>query len=914
VTSSLNTCKIGYFREKGLLMKDTKLQAREVKPAQVKTVYLRDYQVPEFLFETVELRFELGEKETTVQSRIVVKKNPASKTATSSLVLNGEELELDSVMINKRLLEAAEFQVSETSLTLFGVPESFELEIQVRIKPQENKALSGLYRSGKHFCTQCEAQGFRRITYFLDRPDVLSRFSTTIIANEAQYPILLSNGNPVDAGKLPDGRHWVRWEDPFRKPGYLFALVAGDFDLLEDSFKTASGREVALRIYVEKGYREQCFHAMQAVKKAMMWDEVNYGREYDLDIYMLVGMSDFNMGAMENKGLNIFNTKTLLAAPETATDDDYIYVESVIAHEYFHNWTGNRITCRDWFQLSIKEGLTIFRDQSFTEDTTAKTVARIRDVNALRIRQFPEDAGPLAHPVRPESYVQIDNFYTSTVYNKGAEVARMLRTILGTERFRQAMDLYFTRHDGQAVTIEEFVKVMEEVSGLDLAQFRLWYSQAGTPVLTVSDTYDEKQKTYTLHFKQSCPQTPGQTEKKPMFIPVKMGLLDLAGKQLALELGEGGPQKETVLHIKNTEDKVVFKNVTSRPIPSLLRGFSAPVKMNFHYSDEALASLFKHDADQFNRWEAGQKYAERCLLQLIQDYQQKKPLAVKEDFIRLWEATLKAPPEDKFFLSQLLSLPSERYLAELLPVIDVDAIHEAREFLALTLAKQLKSLWLSLYQELHDPKASYLYQVEEVGKRQLKNLCLHYLMLLPDEALHEKLGMQQFKISLPKNMTDTIGALRCLNNLESPLRAQALQEFYETWQEQPLIVDKWLALQAGSKLETSLAEVKKLSQHPAFDLKNPNKVYSLIGTFVQQNLHRFHAIDGQGYAFLTDCVLKLNQFNPIVAARMVKSYVEWRRYDTKRQKLMKEQLETILQQKKLSKDVYEIVTKSLQEE
>jgi len=895
-------------------MKETKLETREAEKEQVKTVYLRDYQVPEFLIEEVNLSFELGEETTSVKSNLRIHRNPQSTASQAPLVLNGEEMVLESVMLNKSLLAPTEYQVTEHSLTIFKVPAEFELDIQVKIKPQENKALSGLYRSSKHFCTQCEAQGFRRITYYLDRPDVLSRFTTTIVAQEEAYPILLSNGNPVASGKLTDGRHWVRWEDPFRKPGYLFALVAGDFDLLEDSFKTASGRPVTLRIYVEKGYLDQCHHAMQAVKKAMQWDEDNYSREYDLDIYMLVGIADFNMGAMENKGLNIFNTKTLLAAPETATDDDHIYIESVIAHEYFHNWTGNRITCRDWFQLSIKEGMTIFRDQSFTEDTTAKTVARIRDVNALRTRQFPEDAGPLAHPVRPESYVQIDNFYTSTVYNKGAEVARMLRTIVGPKLFRQGMDLYFSRYDGTAITIEEFVKVMEEVSGMDLKQFRLWYSQAGTPVVDIMDEYEADEKRYILTVKQMCSPTPGQPCKQAMLIPVKMGLLDQQGKSLPLHLSSQASVKdenEKVLLVKEAEQKFVFHQVDTRPIPSLLRGFSAPVKLNFHYSDQALALLFKHDPDQFNRWEAGQKYAERILLQLIRDFQHQKPMFLADDFIALWAEILEQPPEDLFLLSQMLTLPSERYLSELLTMIDVEAIYAAREFMSVELAKRLKDSWLAIYQKLHHPRAPYQYTVQEVGQRQMKNLCLHYLMLLPDTKLHEHLGMQQFKEALKSNMTDTMGALRCLNNLGSELRAKALQQFYDTWKDQALIVDKWLALQAGSRLETTLEEVTKLLKHPAFDLKNPNKVYSLIGTFAQQNLRWFHEREGRGYTFLTDCVLKLNQFNPIVAARMVKPLVEWRRYDTHRQTLMREKLEAILLQKKLSRDVYELVSKAL---
>lgn len=876
----------------------------------VKTIYLRDYQLPEFIFDNVDLEFELKEEYAIVKSRIEVRRNPESKAINSPLILNGEELALESIILNNTLLSPSQFYVTEELLTIPQVPDQFELQIQVKIRPQDNKALSGLYRTGKHFCTQCEAQGFRRITYFLDRPDVLSSYTTTIVADEKAYPILLSNGNPIASGKHADGRHWVRWKDPFKKPCYLFALVAGNFDLLEDSFITASGRQVALRIYVEKGYRDKSFHAMQAVKKAMKWDEENYGREYDLDIYMIVGADDFNMGAMENKGLNIFNTKNLLASPETATDDDHIYIESVIAHEYFHNWTGNRITCRDWFQLSIKEGITIFRDQSFTEDTTAKVVARIRDVNALRIRQFPEDAGPLSHPVRPESYVQIDNFYTSTVYNKGAEVGRMLRTILGRDLFRKGMDLYFARYDGQAVTIEDFVKVMEEVSGLDLAQFRLWYSQAGTPCLDISAEYHSKQKTYTLHIKQSCPPTPSQAEKLPMYVPIKTGFLDEKGNVLDFQF-KGKLIKEAVLILKSNNESFVFENMAVRPIPSLLRGFSAPVKMNFNYSDNELAMLFKHDIDGFNRWEAGQKYAERILLNLIKDYQQQKSLHLSPAFITVWKEQLEKLPEDKFLLSQMLMLPSERYLAELVEVIDIEAIHAVREFVSHELAQQLKDLWQATYQQLHDPHKPYRYEVNEVGQRQLKNLCLHYLMLLPDAVIHEKLGMQQFKDALHTNMTDSIGALRCLVNIKGPLREQALREFYDAWHKQPLIVDKWLTMQAVSKLEDALPQVEKLLYHPAFDIKNPNKVYSLIGAFAQQNLHRFHNENGAGYKFLSHRVLQLDQFNPIVAARMVKPLTEWRRYDKKRQYLMKEQLEAIMQQKKLSKDVCELVSKSL---
>lgn len=573
-------------------------------------IFLRDYQVPDFLIETVDLQFELNEERTLVKSKLAIKRNPASEKNNQHLVLNGEELKLISVKLNGQPVEDKNYTITNKLMTVSHVPDQFELEIENEISPINNTALSGLYVSRHNFCTQCESEGFRRITYFLDRPDVMARYTTTIIADEKRYPMLLSNGNPVASGKLNDGRHWVKWEDPFKKPSYLFALVGGDFECLEDEFVTMSGRKVALRIYVEKGDSDKCNFAMQAVKRAMRWDEEKFGREYDLDIYMIVAVSDFNFGAMENKGLNIFNTKYILANPATATDQDFINVESVIAHEYFHNWTGDRITCRDWFQLSLKEGLTIFRDQSFTEDTTSKTVAHIQDVTGLRNIQFPEDGGPLAHPIRPESYIEIGNFYTATIYEKGAQVIRMIRTILGDKLFRKGMDLYFDRHDGNAVTIEDFVKAMEDASKIDLKQFRLWYSQAGTPVLDVSENYDATEKKYTLTIKQVCPPTPGQPEKLPMDIPFEFGLLDANGKEILQEL----------LRVTKTINQFEFKNISAKPIPSLLRSFSAPVKVNFDYTDAALLFLFQHDTDEFNRWEAGQKYATRLILRLIDNH------------------------------------------------------------------------------------------------------------------------------------------------------------------------------------------------------------------------------------------------------------------------------------------------------
>jgi len=861
--------------------------------------YLKDYQVPPYLISHVHLEFFLEEEFTTVKSKLTIERNKAAHSQDQNLELMGENLELQSVMLDGKLLSPNQYATTPHSLTLFSVPEKTILEIQTRIKPQENTSLSGLYKSSGNFCTQCEAEGFRRITYFLDRPDVMAQYKTKIIADKKRYPILLSNGNLIDSGELDNEKHWVTWEDPFNKPSYLFALVAGNLDYIEDFFVTQSNRRVTLRIYVEKGNLDKCAHAMQAVKKAMRWDEEKFGREYDLDIYMIVAVSDFNMGAMENKGLNIFNTKYILAKPETATDLDFIHIESVIAHEYFHNWTGNRITCRDWFQLSLKEGLTIFRDHSFTSDTTSATVARIQNVNALRISQFPEDAGPLAHPVRPESYIEINNFYTTTIYEKGAEVIRMIRTILGDSLFRQGMDLYFDRYDGQAVTIEDFVKAHEDASKIDLTQFRLWYSQAGTPVLTIRDEYDQNAKTYTLHVKQTCPPTPGQPHKKPMHIPLAVGLLDRQGNEL----------KHEMLHIKKHEEIFVFHDIQSKPIPSLLRNFSAPVKVQYPYSDADLVLLFKHDTDLFNRWEAGQQYMVRIILNLVKDYQQQKPLTLSNELITALESALLDSQQDKWLLSEMLALPSEKYIAEHMAIIDVDAIHAAREFVLQQIASQLKNPFEKIYVDLNK-NAPYVFNMEQVGNRYLKNTCLLYLMMLPDSRIHQEMGMKQFTNALASNMTDTMAALRALVNVECPEREQALSDFYAQWRHDALVIDKWFALQASSKLPGTLERVKKLLHHEAFDIKNPNKVYSLIGVFGHNAIH-FHAKNGEGYQFLAEIVLQLNALNPQIAARMITPLTSWKRYDESRQHLMRAQLELSSKDKNLSPDVYELVTKSL---
>lgn len=869
------------------------------KTSTVQPIYLKDYQTPDYLIEKVDLEFELNETHTLVKSRLAIIANPNRIESQKNLVLVGENLELKKIMINGEALKESKYKLTDNSLTLFNVPSKFLLEIHTQIEPQKNTALSGLYKSTGNFCTQCEAEGFRRITYFLDRPDVMSKFTTTIIADEQKYPVLLSNGNPIAKGKLNNGRHWVTWEDPFKKPSYLFALVAGDLECKEDFFETQSGRKVTLRIFVEKGNIDKCDHAMQAVKKAMRWDEEKYGREYDLDIYMIVAVSDFNMGAMENKGLNIFNTKYILAKPATATDQDYIHVEGVIAHEYFHNWTGNRITCRDWFQLSLKEGLTVFRDQSFTADTTSKTVARIHDVNTLRIAQFSEDSGPLAHPVRPDSYIEINNFYTATIYEKGAEVIRMMQTILGEELFRAGMDLYFERHDGSAVTTEDFVKSMEDASGVDLSQFRLWYTQAGTPTLQVKEEYDVNQKIYTLDITQILPDTPGQKNKLPMHIPVKMGLIDSSGKEVA----------ETLLHVRQSHEKYRFENISEKPVLSILRNFSAPVKINFHYSDADLLHLFKHDTDLFNRWEASQRYSLNLILRLIKDYRQNKKLSLPDEFIDGYIDALNHL-KDKLLLTEMLTLPSEKYIAEHMQVVDVDAIHYVREFIIEEIAKQLKSLFINIYQKNHI-NGPYEFNMQEMGKRQVKNLCLNYLMVLNDEDIIENFGLKQFNQTLNKNMTDTIAALKALTNCANPAREQALKNYYEVWRNDALALDKWFTLQAISKLPKTLGHVKKLMQNPAFDIKNPNKVYALVGAFCNQNPVHFHAEDGEGYTFLTDVVLSLDPVNPQIAARMLGPLTHWRRFNEKRQKLMKQELERILNHKKISNDVYEIASKSL---
>ena len=902
-----------------------------MRDAQPRTIFLKDYQAPAFLIDTTDLRFELGEESTRVSSRLHMRRNPVHvEHSAVPLVLNGQDMQLESLRIDGRLLTPDEYRITEETLTILTLPAavdvngaSFVLECVTVIKPQENTSLEGLYKSKKMFCTQCEAEGFRKITYYLDRPDVMSTFSTCVVADEARYPILLSNGNAVAKGREEDGRHWVRWEDPFRKPCYLFALVAGNLACVEDSFTTCSGRDITLRIFVEDKDVDKCDHAMLSLKNAMAWDEKVYGREYDLDIFMIVAVDDFNMGAMENKGLNIFNTSCVLANPATTTDAGFQRVEAVVAHEYFHNWSGNRVTCRDWFQLSLKEGFTVFRDAEFSADMGSRTVKRIDDVSFLRTAQFAEDAGPMAHSVRPESYMEISNFYTLTIYEKGAEVVRMIRELLGEDAFRRGSDLYFDRHDGQAATTEDFVRAMEAASGVDLTLFRRWYSQAGTPQLRVREQFDAVAQTYTLQVEQSCPPTPEQPVKLPFHIPLRMGLLDRKGQAIPLRLQgeEGEGVMERVLSVTEAAQSFVFTGVRERPVPSLLRGFSAPVKLSFEHSRDELMFLMSHDSDGFNRWNAGQQLAVEVLQELLGDYQAGRTLVLDQRVVSAWDNVLQScidkcragVAQDKEMVSQLLTLPTEAYLSELATEIDVAGIHAVREFVADTLARTLAGKFAILH-GLHEGDDAYRADAAGIARRALRNTALAYLMRT-QSAHWLDVCRRQFEAA--HNMTDVSAALRLLVNCEmpgaAPLRQKALQDFYTRWQHEALVVDQWFSVQAGSVLPGTLDQVLSLMQHPAFDIRNPNKVRALIGAFCGQNALHFHEISGAGYEFLAERILQLNALNPQIASRLLTPLTRWRKYDDTRQRLMRVQLQRIAAEPDLSSDVYEVVVKSLKQ-
>jgi len=883
-----------------------------------KRILLKDYRQPDFWIPKTQLTFDLFEERARVRSRLEIERNSAAASKSAPLVLNGEGLKPLSVAVDGRALKAGQdYQVTESHLTITGLPDRFALEIETEIEPQKNLACEGLYRSGgPHgiFCTQCEAESFRRITYFLDRPDVMSVYTVTINAERAKYPILLSNGNPVKSGALDDGRHFVTWHDPHKKPCYLFALVAGDLSVLEDKFVTRSGREVALRIYARHGLQERCQHAMDSLKWSMKWDEDTYGLEYDLDIFMIVVAEDFNMGAMENKGLNIFNANYILANPQTATDHDYAAVMSVVGHEYFHNWTGNRVTCRDWFQLSLKEGLTVFRDQRFSADMTSEAVNRIDEVIRMRTHQFAEDSGPMAHPVRPQSYISIDNFYTLTVYEKGAEVIRMIETILGRDGFRRGMDLYFARHDGQAVTTDDFVAAMADANGIDLAQFKNWYDQAGTPVIAAKISHNPGKELVTVTLSQRCPPTPGEPVKKPFHIPVAVGLLGPDGEDTPLQLESAthlspGTGKNTmVLHLREQEQSFIFTGVKEKPVLSLLRGFSAPVRVEYDATDDELAFLIAHDSDAFCRWEAAQTLICRMAKDLVGDQQAGRPLRSPDRLINAMASLLKDENADPAFVSFMLALPAEQYLAQFFQVVDVDAIHAAREHMTAALAKAHRAWFEETYHRLIR-EGTEGFGPLPTGRRSLKNRALEYLVTDGSPADLERALKQRREA---KNMTEELGALDALNRIAGEARAAAMNEFYAKWKHEPLVMNKWLAIQALSPLADTLDRVQALGSDPVFDKNNPNKIYSLYAAFCRFNQLRFHDASGSGYRFIADQVLEVDGRNPQVAARLMSGFGPWRTFNGHRQTLIKAELARILNHPGLSNNIIELASKMLE--
>lgn len=872
---------------------------------QPSAVYLKDYKVPDFLIDNTELTFDLEESQAIVTSRLHVRRNPESNEQTTPLVLDGgEDLKLVAVAIDGYTLPPEEYRFEDSKLVITATPNEFILTCETLIEPQNNTRLEGLYRSSSMFCTQCEAEGFRHITYYLDRPDVMSIFTTTIIADESRYPVMLSNGNEVERGKTEEGKTFVTWHDPFKKPAYLFALVAGDLEVLNDNFTTMSGRDVKLRIFTEKHNIDKVDFAMDSLKRSMKWDEEVYGREYDLDIFMIVAVDDFNMGAMENKGLNIFNSSCLLASPETTTDDAYLRVEAVVAHEYFHNWSGNRVTCRDWFQLSLKEGFTVFRDQTFSADMHSDVVKRVEDVSFLKTTQFAEDAGPMAHPIRPASFIEISNFYTLTIYEKGAEVVRMIHTLLGEQGFRKGSDLYFERHDGQAVTCDDFVRAMEDANGVDLSQFKRWYSQAGTPRVTVTDEYHPDTQTYQLHVQQMTPPTPNQPTKLALHMPIKVGLVGPDNQALSFTY-QGEKSEEVVLHLNDHEQTFTFEGVEQQPVPSLLRGFSAPVKLHYEYSTEQLLQLMSGDPDGFNRWSASQELAVNELKALIDQAQKKETLTDSTHLVEGFQALLADKTLDPAMVALILALPSQAYLSEVSEQIDPHAIKAARKHLRALAGKALESDFKQVYLD-NTVAEPYQANAEQIAKRSLKNAALTYWIASgSDEA--KAAAVRQYRNA--DNMTDQFAALSCVVNFDLPEADELLNAFFEQWKHEALVVNKWLMLSAAREQEHGLENVKALMEHPNFDIKNPNKLRAVLGG-LGQNISAFHNLDGSGYAFLADQIILLDKRNPQIASRLCTPLTRWQRMVPALSELMKGQLERIAQQD-LSKDVYEVVSKSL---
>lgn len=886
----------------------TQAVARETK----KKIYLKDYEPPHYWVDQTHLDFDLYEDHAIVQATSHFHRREGVSSA-QPMLLDGQNMELISVKVDG---QPVRYDLGEKSLTLLDVPESGELEIVTRIEPQKNTALEGLYRSGKMFCTQCEAHGFQRITYFVDRPDNMATYTTTIRADKNQYPVLLSNGNLIDQGDLSAGRHFVTWQDPFKKPSYLFALVAGDLECLRDEFITCSGRKVDLRIYVDPGHIERSHFAMESLKKSMRWDEERFGREYDLDIFMIVAADAFNSGAMENKGLNIFNSMLILADKDTATDATHETIEAVIGHEYFHNWSGNRVTCRDWFQLSLKEGLTVYRDQEFTSDMRSPLVTRINDVQGLRAHQFKEDDGPNAHPVRPESCYSVNNFYTSTIYEKGSELIRMMATLMGREKFRQGLDLYFQKFDGMAVTTEDFVLCMEEVSGMDLSQFRLWYTQAGTPKVEVKSHFNLEQGLYSLHFKQSLRPTEGQDHKAPMHIPLRLGLLDKNGHDLDLDnINPQGMERtnKDVFHLNQSEQTLTFK-VAEEPIPSLLRHFSAPVKLEYAYSEKDLFLLMKHDSDGFNKWEASQRIWIQFLLGLEKSLRQEpsRPSQIEPQMIEAYRAKLKLKQTggDLLYAAKLLQLPDYNYISQFIEPLNPQTLYMAIRSLEEQLGQSCQAEWRDLYKQMSQKTIYKMDQVSQ-GRRTLRNQAMSFLIAAQDKTAIECVEEHYFKAD---NMTDRVGALAAVRDLVGhEVREKIYKDFYQKWHKDSVVINTWLSLEASAHHEDALKRVQQMSQLEIFDFNNPNKVRSLLGSFMHNNILGFHREDGASYAYLTNCILDLDKKNPQIAARMVSAFNVWKRLEPHRSALMKKELERLVASPQLSANTYELASRALTE-
>jgi aminopeptidase N len=871
------------------------------------SIRLKDYRPPDWLVATVSLDVTLHPAAARIRATLALKPNP--KSASAPLILNGDGLSLISLKLDGTVMAPDSYAATPESLTILQPPNGpFKLEIETIVDPSANTQLSGLYRSNGTYCTQCEAEGFRRITFFPDRPDVMAVYTTRIEADKTEAPVLLSNGNLIEHGEAPGGRHFAIWHDPHPKPSYLFALVAGDLACVEDHYVTMSGRNVTLRIYVEHGKQDHCAYAMNSLKRAMLWDEKAFGREYDLDIFMIVAVSDFNMGAMENKGLNVFNDKYVLASADTATDADFAHIEAVIAHEYFHNWTGNRITCRDWFQLCLKEGLTVFRDQEFSSDMRSRPVKRIADVRSLRATQFIEDAGPLAHSVRPEAYKEINNFYTTTIYEKGAEVVRMVRTLVGQEKFRVGMDLYFARHDGEAATVEQFIQCFADASGRDLTQFMRWYSQAGTPEVTVGGKFDAARKTYILECKQAVPPTPGQTVKAPMVIPLSLGLVGRNGHDLPLNLSTGEPMERDIVVLNKPVARFEFVNIDEDPVISINRGFSAPIKLITDLAATDLAFLAAHDADPFNRWQALQTISMRLLIDNVAALRSGRPTRGDDQLMLALAAILEDTTLEPAFVALALVLPGESDIArEIGRDIDPDAIFRARAGLRAAIGQQLGPALTALYDRMA-LSGDYSPDAQSAGRRALRNVAIDLLAATGKPAVIARVCRQY---ETANNMTDRMAALVTLSLHEVSEREHALADFYTRYASDALVVDKWFSLQATIPQPNTLENVRRLTAHPAFSSANPNRVRALIGAFAQGNTTQFNRADGLGYDFVADTVLALDQKNPQISARLATAFRSWRMLEAGRRMKAEAALTRIKGAPGLSRDLADIVERAM---